>query len=135
MDALKQMTEIWAGKINTWERSDVSTPTRLEREWTLVTLQQVFHSFLALAPVLDPPRMLTTPRKWWEPSLAEAPSPRNIYYIMLAFSRTTDNNLPVLRAVWQHLESKFGEGNEEGWTGWRLDARLRRLKEWLKEEK
>lgn len=143
MDALKQMTEIWAGKINAWEQPGTATPTtRLEREWTLVTLQQVFQSFLALSPVFDSPRTststgasATTSRKWWEPSLAEAPSPRNIYYIMLAFSRTTDNNLPVLRAVWQHLESKFGEGNEEGWTGWRLDARLRRLKEWLVEGK
>ncbi|KAI5451923.1 Translation factor guf1 mitochondrial [Naganishia albida] len=135
MDALKHMTEIWAGKINTWERPGATMPTKLEREWTLVTLQQVFHSFLALAPVFDSPRMSTTSRKWWEPSLAEAPSPKNIFYIMLAFSRTTDNNVPVLRAVWRHLESKFGEGNEEGWTGWRLDARLRRLKEWLREGK
>jgi hypothetical protein len=143
MDALKQMTEIWADKINAWEQPGAATPsmpTRLEREWTLVTLQQVFQSFLALSPIFDAPRSsassrtsATSSRKWWQPSLAEAPSPRNIYYIMLAFSRTTGNNLPVLRAVWQHLESKFGEGNEEGWTGWRLDARLRRLKEWLTE--
>lgn len=143
MDALKQMTEIWAGRVNTWDQFPESehhraAPTRLEREWTLVTLQQVFQSFLAIPPVLDAPQQSPSDpfvgratKKWWEPSLAEAPSPRSIYYIMLAFSRTTDSNLPVLRAVWEHLENKFGEGNEEGWIGWRLDARLRRLQDWL----
>ncbi|GHJ85259.1 hypothetical protein NliqN6_1661 [Naganishia liquefaciens] len=143
MDAIKQMTEIWAGKVNAWDQHSESpsrqhsAPTRLEREWTLVTLQQVFQSFLAISPIADAPSPLAsdtsraTTKKWWEPNLAEAPSPRSIYYIMLAFSRTTDTNVSVLREVWEQLERKFGEGNEEGWTGWRLDARLRRLKQWL----
>lgn len=55
MDALKQMTEIWADKVNAWDPSCAervprihASPTRLEREWTLVTLQQVFQSFSTL---------------------------------------------------------------------------------------
>ncbi|KAJ9107833.1 hypothetical protein QFC19_002739 [Naganishia cerealis] len=162
MDALKQMTDIWAGKVDTWDQHDgsagveeeqrttMSGPTKLEREWTLVTLQQVFQSFLATSPGLDPSTSSASPsttrqphatsstrhiKKYWESSLSEAPSPRNVYYIMLAFARTTDRNRPVLRAVWEHLESKFGEGNEEGWTSWRMDARLKRLRDWLAVDK
>ncbi|KAJ9128357.1 hypothetical protein QFC24_000650 [Naganishia onofrii] len=157
-DAMKQMTEIWAGNVGssawndgsssgiekgTGKGSTTSGPSKLEKEWTLVTLQQVFHSFLATSP--SPPlpantvtattttttNPTTTHRRYWDPSPAEAPSPRNIYYIMLAFARTTDRNKEVLRAVWKHLEGKFGDENEEGWVGWRLDARLRRMREWL----
>ncbi|KAJ9125637.1 hypothetical protein QFC22_000599 [Naganishia vaughanmartiniae] len=152
-DAMKHMTEIWAGNVSSGDEDSptggegkgkrmarVNGPSKLEREWTLVTLQQVFHSFLATSPNPPPPTDTTstdsntdptTNRKYWDPAPDEAPSPRNIYYIMLAFARTTDRNRDVLRAVWGHLEAKFGEGNEEGWVGWRLDARLKRMKEWL----
>ncbi|KAJ9109298.1 hypothetical protein QFC21_000627 [Naganishia friedmannii] len=154
-DAIQQMTEIWAGNIGSsaWDgapsdkgkgrdRGNVGASglNKLEREWTLVTLQQVFHSFLASSPNPPLPNTATSTtsssdstihRKYWDSSPAEAPSPRNIYYIMLAFARTTNRNREVLRAVWKHLEGKFGEENEEGWLGWRLDARLRRMREWL----
>ncbi|WWD20405.1 GTP-binding protein LepA [Kwoniella shandongensis] len=85
--------------------------------WTLDALEELFESFLTL-----------------HPSTSEggkgikAPNRKAIWIILKAFARTTGGDDLAVKRVWEALETKFGEGNGEGWIGWREDNRL----VWLK---
>jgi hypothetical protein len=45
----------------------------------------------------------------------------------MAFARCSDGDPEVLRSVWADLEDKFGPASEEGWVGWHVDKRLKRI--------
>lgn len=68
---------------------NLADPSAGESRWTLWHLSCLFKSFLEL-PV--------------EPR----PSERTIYWILVAFAKTTGNDKGKLRKVWMQLENKFG---------------------------
>ncbi|WVR07951.1 GTP-binding protein LepA [Kwoniella sp. DSM 27419] len=81
--------------------------------WTSEALEDVFVSFCTLRPA--------------NPSVEgglRAPNKKAIWIILRAFARVSGGDRDVLVRVWETLEDKFGEGNAEGWQGWRMDNRL-----------
>jgi pentatricopeptide repeat protein len=96
-----------------WQRNSAvqEQDSRETATWTESNLREIFESFLHLSPYADQCR---------------APRPEKVWLIMMAFARTTNGDEATLVDVWDRLESKFGE---EGWWGWALDGRLRRLRE------
>jgi hypothetical protein len=71
--------------------------------WSLTNLEALFDTFLAL------PEHIT-------------PSRSTVYWIMVAFEKTSGNNVPLLRRVWKQLEARF----KGPWGG--PKNRLRRIR-------
>jgi len=94
-----------------WQR-DPSTSEQTGSQWTLSNLREIFNSFMSLSPSAD---------------YSQAPTPDKIWIILMAFARTTNGDEATLVEVWERLEAKFS-GTENGWWGWSLDGRLRRLR-------
>jgi hypothetical protein len=97
-----------------WRRSHDPADTGLsspsgESGWTITNLQDVLSSFLQLSPSQE---------------RDQAPTPTQIWTVLLAFARTTNADQEVVCSVWQRLEGKF---SDDMWWGWRVDGRLRRL--------
>lgn len=69
----------------------ISDPSAAESRWTLWHLSCLFKSFLELPP-------------------ETRPSERTIYWILVAFAKTTGNDKGKLRKVWMQLEKRFGGG-------------------------
>ncbi|WWC66014.1 GTP-binding protein LepA [Kwoniella dejecticola CBS 10117] len=92
-------------------------------EWNLATLQEIYLSFLSI----QPPNILQEVRNGKGKSSnsgSRGLNKKSFWIILRAFARTSGGDIDVVRKVWEELEGKFGEGNPEGWTGWRLDNRL-----------
>lgn len=104
-----------------------------DNPWTLTALEQLFMAFLALRPgrrsadTTVTSEAITDVLGDVEDSSNRAPSPRALYYILVAFARTTGEDKEVLRTVWADLEAKFGPHSQESWVGWKVDRRLERL--------
>ncbi|KAF7966942.1 hypothetical protein HWV62_36404 [Athelia sp. TMB] len=60
-----------------------------ESPWTFTNLQSLFASFLELPP-------------------GTRPSDSTVYWILVAFSKTTGDNDDILMKVWEQLQSRFG---------------------------
>lgn len=93
----------------------------------------------------------------WETQLDLSPSPRQVFFILTALRRCMgDEHDGRVLDVWERLEAKFGyrsrlhgvqetassktteqhsRPNAFGWRGWRVDNRVRRLVDFLKERK
>ncbi|GAA5983477.1 hypothetical protein JCM10908_000301 [Rhodotorula pacifica] len=114
-------------------RSTISTRTATAGDansnpFTLQALWILFDSFLALQP---PP----TASLAQEPfsGARTAPGPKDIFWILFSFERLSGAPGTLLE-VWEACEQKFvqrrtGGANVAGWTGWRMDKRVRRLVE------
>lgn len=102
---------IWCRGALGLEEPEVSSP------WTKEALDELFRSFIAL-----------TPTTGVGPSFKRAPSPRQVWSVLLAFARTTNGEDQVVREVWDVMDGKFVG---EGWVGWRTDSRLEKLREGL----
>lgn len=101
-----------------WERGAAGTVTperAVNQDWTFEALGSLFGAFMGMPPPPSGTRI--------------APTPRAVYYMLLAFARTSGADREVLRDVWLALKRKFGDGNPEGWTRWTVNARLRRMAE------
>lgn len=99
-----------------WQRNTDHSPDPTAQEqnetatWTESNLREIFESFLHLSP---------------QAGQCRAPRPEKVWLILMAFARTTNGDEATLVDVWDRLEAKFGE---EGWWGWAVDGRLRRLR-------
>jgi pentatricopeptide repeat protein len=122
----RRLSDIWAESMKF--ESDLPESTSDHDEWTLDNLNALFDSLIDLPP----PSSRTPVSPWAQPRrdpLAQAPSPRAVFYVLMAFSRVRGNDPVVLQEVFGRLEGKFGSRNKEGWIGWRLDRRLTRLRQ------
>ncbi|GAA5975898.1 hypothetical protein JCM11641_002832 [Rhodosporidiobolus odoratus] len=90
--------------------------------FSLSALYSVFGSFLALTP--PPPSTLST-RSF--SGARTAPSPKDMWWILLAFEKLTDGESDAVLEVWDKLEEKFTGKEKEGWMGWREDKRIKRV--------
>ncbi|KAE9405912.1 hypothetical protein BT96DRAFT_1015180 [Gymnopus androsaceus JB14] len=82
------------------------TSSLQERKWTLGNLQVIFDSYIGLS---DP----------------VYPSVSMIYWIMVAFDRTSNHDVELMRKVWTRLEERY----DGPWGG--TEHRLRRLRSML----
>lgn len=87
----------------------------------------------------------------WATQLDLSPSPRQVFFILTALRRCMgDEHDDRVLEVFRRLEAKFGYGrngggseeaaehwkpNRNGWRGWRMDNRLRRLVDFLQERR
>ncbi|OCF40684.1 GTP-binding protein LepA [Kwoniella heveanensis CBS 569] len=116
----ERLTEIW-------ERGNmIASPpavhtTRTENGWTIEALEDVFESFMSITPRA---RTSSSPSLSTTASVLKAPNKKAVWIILRAFARVSGGDKDMIRRVWEALESKFGEGNAEGWVGWRVDNRL-----------
>lgn len=113
----QSISQIWQNSVSTQppaSSNDCSDSGSSGSGWTEANLEEIFASFLQLSP---------------SGNKRQAPVPMQIWTIMLAWARTTNASDDVIRSVWDRLEAKFE--HEEGWWGWRLDGRLRRLRDRL----
>jgi pentatricopeptide repeat protein len=98
-----------------WQRTETSESQRPNSSpiatWTESNLREIFSSFLHLSPSAEHSR---------------APRPEKVWTILMAFARTTNGDEATLVEVWDRLATKF---TGEGWWGWALDGRLRRLRD------
>jgi pentatricopeptide repeat protein len=94
-----------------WQR-DPSAPAQTQSLWTYSNLREIFNSFMNLSPSAD---------------YSQAPTPDKIWIILMAFARCTNGDEATSVEVWESMEAKFA-GTENGWWGWSLDGRLRRLR-------
>lgn len=105
----QSISQIWQRGVSSRHSGEAADTD--QRGWTESALHSIFGSFLQLSPA---------------ESRDQAPTPSQTWIILMAFARTTNGNDDVVRGVWDSLEEKFGG---EGWWGWRLDGRLRRLRD------
>ncbi|KIK65618.1 hypothetical protein GYMLUDRAFT_363384 [Collybiopsis luxurians FD-317 M1] len=59
-----------------------------DRKWTISNLQAIFDTYIALPEPIPPSR-------------------RMVYWIMVAFDRTSDHDVELMRQVWMQLEEHF----------------------------
>ncbi len=116
-----RLSEIWTQSLSQPDPADFD-------RWTLGTLDQVFESLLAMQPGDS---VATSSRRAGQ-AIARAmsmraPDTRGVFNILMAYSRCTSGNVARVQEVFGRLQAKYAPGNAEGWHGWRLDARLRRL--------
>lgn len=104
----QSISNIW--QQTTSSRTDIS-------QWTISNLREIFNSFIHLSPSTQ---------------YSQAPTPDKVWIILIAFARTTNGDEGTLVEVWERLEGKFTE--ENGWWGWAIDGRLRRLREKMLED-
>lgn len=99
--------------------------------WNLTTLRSLFSSFLALTP----PHPSTTAAMPFG-GKRTAPSSKELFWLILAFEVVTGEDSRVVLDVWDAVESKFGHEEKAkgvrsvGWTGWRVDRRMREHMDW-----
>lgn len=130
---LKKLTEIWGNKIDGW--TDTPTGAQVSRErmpgMDISILTKVFRAMLSTKPSSFGPggaapsrssRYYATSRR-----ASFAPTPKAVFIVLMAFARCSDGDPEVLKSVWADLEDKFGPANEEGWVGWQVDKRLKRI--------
>ncbi|KAK8849772.1 GTP-binding protein LepA [Kwoniella newhampshirensis] len=86
--------------------------------WTLEALEDIFESFLTLRPADSR-------------GGGKGPNRKAVWIILKAFARSTGGDEVVVKRIWEAMELKFGEDNEEGWIGWKEDNRLVWLKKVL----
>ncbi|WOO82147.1 Translation factor GUF1, mitochondrial [Vanrija pseudolonga] len=86
--------------------------------WTLDALEDVFHSFLSARLPANASR-------------SQQPTEKLIYYILVAFARTTNADETTVRATLDALTKKFGPNNPEGWEGWNESSRIMKIREVL----
>lgn len=147
MSTFRRLTDLWShtapiatSQTSPWQvRSGDENDVADENPWTLTALDQLFIAFLALRPGhrSQPSESATPPiadEDDVDDSLTRAPTPRAVYYILVAFARVTGEDREVLRTVWADLEAKFGPQGQEGWRGWKVDKRLERLVQQLEDE-
>jgi pentatricopeptide repeat protein len=101
---------------NIWQQS--TSPSTNESQWTISNLREIFNSFIHLSPSTQ---------------YSQAPTPDKIWTILLALGRTTNGDEGTLVEVWERLEGKFAS-EENGWWGWTIDGRLRRLRARMMED-
>ncbi|KAJ4472156.1 hypothetical protein J3R30DRAFT_3298705 [Lentinula aciculospora] len=77
-----------------------------DREWTLSNLQAIFDTYINLPDPIQP-------------------STNMVYWIMVAYDRTSNHNVELMRTVWRQLEQQF----KRSWGG--PQHRLRVLREML----
>lgn len=81
-------------------------------------------------------------------SSEKAPSPNQLFQIVTALRRVSNDHVPWVLAQWDRIEAKFGPSpsgigerphdkdddpiNRSGWAGWKLDKRMERLIDWLR---
>jgi len=89
--------------------------TAFKDEWTYGLLVDLFKSFLAL-------KMGTR----GIPPSRDPPSPDDVWFILLAFSRTSGGDVEIVRRAWLEMNEKFGRSGKGGekWAGWKLNSRL-----------
>jgi hypothetical protein len=75
-----------------------------------------------------------------------APTPRQLFFVLTALRRASNDNAMWVLSQWQRVVDKFGHSmqlrhgqkhgsdnvNAEGWTGWKVDDRLVRILEHLR---
>lgn len=129
--------------------------------WRVEAFQEIFTAFLDLEPDIEgalgstargqslnrgsrsASRNISTPFGWL--TLAEkrrldairrAPSPNQLFWILTAIRRVSDDHAEWSLAMWQKVANKFDPHHsllfdKVGWTGYRLDNRMRRVIEHL----
>jgi pentatricopeptide repeat protein len=128
--APRRLTDIWSDGMR--RKNGRADPAGGHEEWNKGTLELLFQSLLGVPPqdgrvTADSPWRLSP-----HPRTVPAPRPGAVFYILMAFRRVHGEDPAVLLDVLAQLERKFGPGNEEGWSGWKVDGRLRRLREnWM----
>ena len=127
---LKKLTEIWGSKIDGWIETPNGAQPRRERVpgMDLSILTKVFRAMLGTSPVTGRASTSSSSRYYARSRrIPLAPTPRATFIILMAFARCSDGDPEVLRSVWADLEDKFGPTSEEGWVGWHVDKRLKRI--------
>ncbi|EST08254.2 Pentatricopeptide repeat [Kalmanozyma brasiliensis GHG001] len=125
--------------------------------WTIDTFQPIFDAFLGLEPemqraipgsqtaqVLDARRELldrrvSTPFGWLTSTekrqldaIRRGPVPKELFWILTAIRRVSNDHAEWSLAMWQKVVDKFSSESRPspshlGWTGFRLDSRLHRV--------
>lgn len=130
------------------------------RLWNIDTFQQISHAFLNLEPDLsqalpsgpmdrsaeDATRTISTPLGWLSLSekrrldaLRRAPSTNQLFWVLTAIRRVSNDHAGWSLAMWRRVADKFDANGASasslheglGWIGFRLDNRLRRVLEHL----
>ncbi|WVW87038.1 GTP-binding protein LepA [Kwoniella bestiolae CBS 10118] len=107
--------DIWERGSSFSEERYEARPPKMEgkgSEWNLENLKEIYLSFLSLTP----PSSLAGSNR--------GINKKQFWIILKSFARTSGGDLDVIEKVWREVEGKFGEGNEQGWVGWRVDNRL-----------
>jgi hypothetical protein len=129
---MRKLTEIWANKIDVWGGSRDGQERERRPGLDLPVLDRVFRAMLSTVPssshrASEEPDYDSTPYHLFTRRHAVSPTPRAVFVCLMAFARCTDGDPEVLKSVWADISDKFGPGNQEGWTEWKMDKRLRRL--------
>ena len=118
------VAQIWTN-VSRGRSSNHSNDDRLANPWTENILQGFFEALLALRPGLRD-----------VPYSHQAPSPHQVWIILLAFSRMSGGDADVVRTAYEALHDKFGHGEALGeergkWIGWKLNNTLERVSKGL----
>lgn len=85
--------------------------------WNVHTLAELFEGYLRVDPLHTPPR-----RSRRRPSQAPAPTPHQLYQVLLALQRVGHGHHAWVCAQWRRLVAKFDDPSH--WYDFRVDARL-----------
>ena len=106
-----------------------------ETLWIYSTLQTLTSSFLALTPPSsfphNPKSTLSLARRIQSTTRRTSPSSKTLFWLLLAHEKLSGGDAREVLDVWERVESKFAEGRE-GWSGWRVDERMRRKVEGIR---
>ncbi|WVN87477.1 GTP-binding protein LepA [Cryptococcus depauperatus CBS 7841] len=133
----ERMSGIWQrGTMASHPTENYEEADNTNQGWSLEALDNLFASFISLRPIFQPnvSSVLTANPLEAEKQnslYAKAPNRKAVWFILCAFARLTNGDEERLRRVWNQLETKFGDNNQEGWAGWRMDNRLLWLKKAL----
>jgi pentatricopeptide repeat protein len=93
----------------------------METPWTLGNLEKIFARFLEMDWEHD--------RTWTAAPAATKPSDRMIYWIIVAYAKTSKRDIRRIREVWKKLDIRFGFDKVRG----NLESRLGRIAKELEE--
>jgi pentatricopeptide repeat protein len=112
-----------------------------ELVWSIEILETLFKAFLQIPPPPPSSSSSSSSSSSTTPLAIQstAPSPKLIWWVLLAFDKLSAGDTERVLKVWKGMERTFKEGEEGGggggWKGWRMDSRIKRTIEKLEKRR